>query len=505
MSERLVPALFSRGFEGPRTIAGNALLHQYRRRTPQGTRVITIQLEKHGLPRFLLGLYVEPPEGMEKLIADGGVVISGHLKPGKGASSRSWFRADRSWWKHAIFGKQGTVEGDAVDLCVAMLGEVDAWWSDQVPSAHITVWPVKYPGTRSSKLRLLCAIFTVTSVVGLTAIDEKSNAGASEMEATRVEEVAQSSRQWTGIAVLPNGRIFVNFPRWSDDVPVSVAEVGKDGTIKAFPDEERNSNKPPVDKRFVCVQSVVVDKNGDLWVLDTGNPKLSGVIDGAPKLMRFDPVTGKLTKSIYFAQPVITRNSYLNDVRIDTKRNVAYLTDSGVGAIIVTDLRRGTSRRLLSGHVSVLAEDVDLVIDGKTWPPGGQRLVVHSDGVALTPDGKMLYFRALTSRTLYRIETRYLRDKTLDPKSLEARVVKVGATGFADGLECGPDGTLYLTSLEDDAVKRLNADGTLSVVAKDDRLQWPDSISFGPEGFLYVTTSRIHLGSGPYGIFRFKP
>ena len=34
-------------------------------------------------------------------------------------------------------------------------------------------------------------------------------------------------RQATGVAVSPTGRVFVNFPRWEQDVPISVAEVGQ--------------------------------------------------------------------------------------------------------------------------------------------------------------------------------------------------------------------------------------------------------------------------------------
>lgn len=150
LAERLVPALNSRGFEGPRTIAGNALLHEYRRRTPRGTHVITVQLEKHGLPRFLLIFYAEPAEGMERLMTDGGTVISGQLKPRRGASSSSWFRADRSWWERVVLRKQGTLEREAVHSCVMMLGEVDAWWSSQKPGAHITTWQVEYPGSRNA-------------------------------------------------------------------------------------------------------------------------------------------------------------------------------------------------------------------------------------------------------------------------------------------------------------------------------------------------------------------
>ena len=41
----------------------------------------------------------------------------------------------------------------------------------------------------------------------------------------RLEEAAAFPHQVTGVACSADGRIFVNFPRWTEDAPVSVAEV----------------------------------------------------------------------------------------------------------------------------------------------------------------------------------------------------------------------------------------------------------------------------------------
>ena len=74
-------------------------------------------------------------------------------------------------------------------------------------------------------------------------------------------ELAQSERLWTGVAVSQEGRIFVNFPRWSTDVPVSVAEVKMSGEIVPYPDMAWSgwtSDDSPEDS-FVCVQSVFID------------------------------------------------------------------------------------------------------------------------------------------------------------------------------------------------------------------------------------------------------
>src|ERR1700710_2224598 len=69
--------------------------------------------------------------------------------------------------------------------------------------------------------------------------------------------VASFDQQVTGVAVSKDGRIFVNFPRWEKDVPISVAEVMKDGKLRPYPDTDWNSwsNLKPlsVKDHFVCV------------------------------------------------------------------------------------------------------------------------------------------------------------------------------------------------------------------------------------------------------------
>ena len=148
------------------------------------------------------------------------------------------------------------------------------------------------------------------------------------------------------MAVSRDGRIFVNYPRWSPDVAVSVAEVTVSGEATPFPDAEWNRWEEglPRNERFVCVQSVYIDRNDELWVLDTGNPFLRGVVEGAAKLVKIDLGANKVVRVIYFNQPVVQPASYLNDVRVDTESGYAYITDSGTGAIVVVNLATGDRR-----------------------------------------------------------------------------------------------------------------------------------------------------------------
>jgi hypothetical protein len=114
--------------------------------------------------------------------------------------------------------------------------------------------------------------------------------------------VATFEHQVTGVTVAPDGRIFVNFPRWTEDTPVSVAELMPDGSTKAYPNEEWNawrnarmSELSPGD-HFVCVQSVVADRQGSLWVVDPAAPNAEKTVKGGPKVVEIDLKSNKVKR-----------------------------------------------------------------------------------------------------------------------------------------------------------------------------------------------------------------
>jgi sugar lactone lactonase YvrE len=109
---------------------------------------------------------------------------------------------------------------------------------------------------------------------------------------------------------------------------------------------------------------------------------------------------------------------------------------------------------------------------------------------------------------MYRVATVWLRDASVHPRQIAGHVQRVGEAGASDGIMFGPDGNLYLTSLEFNAIRRITIRGDLELVCRDPRLNWPDSFAVGPDGFMYVTTSQIHLWGNapePYRILKFRP
>lgn len=345
--------------------------------------------------------------------------------------------------------------------------------------------------------------------------------------------IAESpDRQWTGVAWIgSSGEVIVNYPRWTDEYTNAVERIrfADDGSVRrmAWPDKAMNLVDNPASlteselrEKLVSVQAVHTDRKGRIWILDTGNPRFAGVIDGAPKLIMVNPTTGRVERTYAFDTDIAKENTYLNDVRIDSRYERAYITDSGIGGLIVVDLDTGVARRVLDGHPSTLAEpDFTPIIGGRAFvdPQSGQPPQIHADGIALSPDGRHLYWQALTARTLYRLPTRVLADFELDDSQIAAEIENLGRTVMTDGMAFDGRGNLYFSALELDAVVYRTPTGEIRTLWSSPTLAWPDTFSYDAvRDVLYVTTAQIHRMPGragpsmpwppaePFRVFRFE-
>jgi len=308
----------------------------------------------------------------------------------------------------------------------------------------------------------------------------------------------------TGVSVSAGGRIFVNYPRWGDEVPFTVAEL-RDGKAIPYPDAATNTFDPArPDKTLSSVQSVVVDPADRLWLLDTAAPVFATPIAGAVKLVAVDLATDKVSQTIVLSGPAILPTTYVNDVRFDLRKGragVAYITDSsisGPGGIIVVDLASGESWRKLSGHASTSPDPAFVpVVEGERFairekgkPPVS--LTVASDGIAISADGDTLYYCPLSSRHLYSIPTALLLDRNAPDAKVAAAVSDLGEKGASDGLETDDKGRIYAGDYERNSIRRRESDGEWTTIAHDPRILWPDTLSVGKDGYLYFTANQLH-------------
>jgi len=329
----------------------------------------------------------------------------------------------------------------------------------------------------------------------------------------------------TGVTVAAGGRIFVNYPRWGDDVPFTVAEL-VDGKAVAFPSAE--FNKPDtanLKDHLISVQSVVADAANRLWILDTAAPKFSEPLPGGPKLVAVDLATNKIVKTIVFPSDVILPSTYVNDLRLDLtvgKEGVIYLTDSslsGPGGIIVVDIASGNAFRRLTGDKTTSADPKFApTIDGQKFlnRPKGKPAVpvrIASDGIALSADGETLYYSPLSSRHLYSVPTKLLLDKKLTDSELAKHVKDLGRKGASDGLESDDRGRVYGGDYEHHSIRMLEK-GKWSTIAQSREIEWPDTLSVAHDGYLYFTANQLDRQAGfhngddlrvkPYKLFRIK-
>jgi len=137
ISERLVPLLLARGFDGPSKVSGNALSHTYTRILGHEKHQLDIRLEKHGLARFKLAMYAFPhpiPDIMRGKVVD---VPTGTLTPRRGVFSFRWFRADPTIVEKLLRRDVSTKAQQAVAMCIGMLSEVDEWFERKTESANV--------------------------------------------------------------------------------------------------------------------------------------------------------------------------------------------------------------------------------------------------------------------------------------------------------------------------------------------------------------------------------
>ena len=305
--------------------------------------------------------------------------------------------------------------------------------------------------------------------------------------------------QVTGVAVAPGGKVFAFSPRWDYNPTFPVALVGVNNTLSAYPDAGwctwNDSVKAEPQKHWICPQAGYVDKQGMLWVIDPAAPGLKFTVPGGVKLVKIDPKTSQVVQTILYPESVAPRHSYLNDVRIDLQNNYAYLTDSGTGALVVTDLKTTKSRQLLAKQPSTLPDKgfITKAQGHALYDPTGKPGAFKADGIALSADNQYLYYRALSGHSLYRIKTAVLRNAALSEAQVEAAVEKLGDAPACDGMEIDSKNNLYLTGFENGEILRRTPDGKIETVVKEARLEWPDTFSWDPDGNnIYFTTSAIH-------------
>ncbi len=333
----------------------------------------------------------------------------------------------------------------------------------------------------------LLKVKAIVCLVTLVLISLFGSAKAAELET-----VAQSSQYaMNGVAVTQQGRVFVSMPQWTSEYSPSVAEITNDGKILPYPGDSWNDFDLDYPKeRFVNVNSVHADNAGSLWIVDYAAPRFGPTIRGAQKIVRIDLSTNQVSRVYRFDETLLPDHAKLNDIRVDAQRGVAYISEFGVGAIIVLDIETGVAFRVLDQHYSTRAHpDVITTFLGKPFRTD----FLQVNDIELSPDGETLYFQPTGGPIMWEIPT----DTLVVPASnaeLEPNIEIAGKSMTLGGMTRDANGLLYLGSVQDNAVWTLDpANSEKQMILRDERLLWPDAMSISVDGYLYIPAPQLRL------------
>ena len=330
--------------------------------------------------------------------------------------------------------------------------------------------------------------------------------GPALLEADGIEQVVSYREPIGNIAVNRDGRLFFTVH------PESRPEGNKlleyvDGASVPFPDASSQR------ELFDTVLGVVIDGENRLWTIDHGNHGLRPA-----RLIGIDLDTEEVFRNHPLTEDIAPKGSFLQDLQVSRDGRTLVIADASFWrkspAVIVYDIESGAARRVLEGHESVSPENYVITSEGRTMSFLGGLLSLRGgiDGIALSD--KWLYYGALNGSGLFRIRLSDLRDSTLPESQLAARVERVSNKPLSDGMSTDSTGNVYLTAVEHNALFRVDPNGRVATLVRDERIRWPDALSFGPDNWLYIADSALsevvfrpkeHIEAhSPYGIFRIR-
>lgn len=278
-----------------------------------------------------------------------------------------------------------------------------------------------------------------------------------------LQAVHSSSAPPTGLAIDPNLKLYLTYPRNSGPTPNNVVICPTYDTETPWPNASIQNCYPSknASECFINVQNVVLDSVGQLWVVDSGIPagKKEAVQYGA-KIMSFDWKTAAWKKTYIIPQELYYDKMNANDLRINNTLGTggwAFITDeSDAGSLLAIDLDTGHAIRRLYNTTATRADEkyVGLYNGQQIYCWNGTTkgyCTTGSDGIALQSGN--VYWGVLASRRWYYIPQTLLINASASDEEVLAGVVYPSQIGSEQaGLTADDKGRVYVMASEHNAI-----------------------------------------------------
>ncbi|WP_435262372.1 L-dopachrome tautomerase-related protein [Tenacibaculum sp. nBUS_03] len=320
-----------------------------------------------------------------------------------------------------------------------------------------------------------------------------------------LEIVAELDKRPGNVAVGNKGRVFVTLHPLGSSKMQLIEITGK-SSYKPYPNKKiQNVTNAPNDSKFDTPLGIVVDKDNWIWVIDMG------LNLGKTRLFAFDIATGKQVFRYNLSKKIAPKGSFIQDLAVDKENGWVYLADIANPGIIAINIKNNTARRLT--HKSVEAENVDMIIKGKKIHFGGKPARVAINPITLSADNETLFYGAMNGTTWYKLPTKLFREGRND-YSISKQIKVVGPKPVSDGATIDLNGNHYFTNPQNFGIDILTNNGELKPLLRNKKIDFPDNVRFGPNGWLYIAVNQLYktpaftgnkdLGKAPYYIFRTK-
>lgn len=354
--------------------------------------------------------------------------------------------------------------------------------------------PIRCNTRFSTSARFLGALLTCLAFLSLNSRSIAGTFAISE----NVEEVLKFTLAPSAFTASSNGGWLVALDQ-REKPKLRAARILKSGEVIPFPETSMSMAESKASLPLDSLEAIAVSQNGIAWMLDNGRRS-----ETTPKLIGWNIEKDRLHRVIHISPPATIPVSFCNDLALDPSAPFAYIADPANGrdaAIIVVDLESGFCRRLLQGTpfvqpdpsvslpISALSERSTVRLDGT--------ITIRQCGVdslAIDRRGDWLFLSSLQSRAIHRLPVKLVRNPESTSQDL-GRSVEVYATKPPSiGMAIDSKGNLYLGDNSNRGIGIIKAkEREYSLLVSDARLLWPDSLTFGQDGFLYFFSPNRHL------------